>query len=371
MRTWIKYGVFLLVILVMIVWLGGFLSKKEKPGELSQKVAVIQGIETALVEKLEEVKSSYTGHVVADRKVEVSTRIMGRIKEVFVKEGQAVKEGQLLLSVDGEDIQAQLSAEHQIAQAEGALRSAIANYEAVKKTYDRYSVLLSEGAITQQEFDQIKAQYEAAKAQVEQAKAGVKAAQSQKQAVASNLKYANITSPVRGVVVQKGADAGDLAVPGSPVLVIEAPPYLFEVFLPERLINRVKLGEEYEVYLPTLGISLKGRVVELSPALDPVTKTFRVKLRLQEDRALRSGMYGNLLVPEKVVALLVPESSIVRRFDFTGVWVVRPDNTLELRFVKLGEKRGEKVEVLSGLKEGERIVIRGVERACEGCKVGG
>lgn len=82
-------------------------------------------------------------------------------------------------------------------------------------------------------------------------------------------------------------------------------------------------------------------------------------------------MYGSLLIPEKVEALLVPESAIVRRFDFTGVWVVKPDNTLELRFVKLGERRGNKVEVLSGLKEGERIVIQGIEKACEGCRVGG
>jgi multidrug efflux pump subunit AcrA (membrane-fusion protein) len=68
---------------------------------------------------------------------------------------------------------------------------------------------------------------------------------------------------------------------------------------------------------------------------------------------------------------MVPQSAIVRRFDFTGVWVVKEDNILELRFVRLGDTIGDKVQVLSGLKEGERVVIQGTEKACEGCKVGG
>ncbi|MEN3028834.1 MAG: efflux RND transporter periplasmic adaptor subunit, partial [Aquificaceae bacterium] len=217
----------------MVLWLGGFLTRKEKPGELSRQVITLQGLETGLVERVERVSSPYTGHVVADKRVEVATRVMGRIKGLFVKEGQSVRAGQMLLSIDGEDLQAQVSAmEYQSAQAEQALKSALANYEAVRKTFDRYSNLLKEGAITQQEFDQIKAQYESAKAQVEQARAGIKVVQSQRQAIASSLKYTSLTAPINGVVVQKNVDVGDLAVPGNPLLVVEAPPYLFEAFLP-------------------------------------------------------------------------------------------------------------------------------------------
>ncbi len=372
MKGWIKYAVFVLIILAMVVWLGGFFAKKEKPGEVSKEARTVQGISTGTVEKLSEVLSPYTGQIVADKRVEVSTRVMGKVKGVLVKEGDRVRAGQLLVSIDAEDIQAQTEAvNHQITQAEQALRSAIANYEAVKKTFERYSTLLKEGAITQQEFDQVKAQFESAQAQVEQARAGVRAVQSQKQAIGSNLKYANITSPINGYVVQKGVDVGDLAVPGHPLLVVEAPPYLFEAFLPERFVDRIKVGQEYEVSVSGLGKTLKGKVVEVSPALDPATRTFRVKVRLENVEGIKSGMYASLLIPERVDVLLVPESAIVRRFDFTGVWVVKPDNTLELRFVKLGEKRGDKVEVLSGLKEGERIVIQGIEKACDGCRVGG
>lgn len=370
MKSWIKYGIFLLIILAIVVWLGGFLTHKEKAGEVKKEKSIVEGLLEGKVEKVYQVESSYSGQVIADKRIEIATRIMGKVKGVYVEEGQRVKQGQLLLLIDGEDIKAQaLAVEGQIVQAEQALKSAIANYEAVKKTFDRYSTLLKEGAITQQEFDQVKAQYESAKAQVEQARAAIKAAQSQKDAIVSNLKYTNIKSPVNGYVVQKNVDLGDLALPGHPLVVIETPPYLFEVFLPERYIQKVKLGQEFKVLLQ--GRTLTGRVKELSPSIDPSTRTFRVKVALQDMEGLKSGMYGSLLLPEDVEVFLVPQSAIVKRFDFTGVWVVKPDRTLELRFVKLGKVRGDKVEVLSGLKEGERIVIKGIEKACEGCKIGG
>ena len=359
MKGWIKYVAFAFAMLLVILWLGGFFSHRERAGEVKKETATVGGLTVGSVEKVSEISSPYTGQIVADKRIEVSTRIMGKVKKVFVQEGQMVRPGQVLVEVDAQDIKAQVSAvNEQIAQAEQALKSAMANYEAVSKTFERYSRLLKEGAITQQEFDQIKAQYESAKAQVEQAKAGIRALQNQKQAV-------------EGYVAHKQVDVGDLAVPGQPLLVVESPPYLFEVFLPERFVGKIKVGQEYEVYVPSLGKNLRAKVKEVSSALDPATKTFRVKLELEQNKELRSGMYGSLLIPEKVEALLVPESAIVRRFDFTGVWVVKPDNTLELRFVKLGERRGDKVEVLSGLKEGERIVIQGIEKACEGCRVGG
>ncbi|MFN7065406.1 MAG: efflux RND transporter periplasmic adaptor subunit [Aquificaceae bacterium] len=372
MKGWIKYVLFLLIILAMVLWLGGFLAKRERAGEVQREKPVVENLRIGTVEKISEIETSYTGEVIADKRVEIATRLTGKVKGLYVEEGQAVRAGQLLAVIDAEDIIAQAGAiEGQIIQAQEGLKAAIANYEAVKKTYERYLNLLGEGAITQQEFDQVKAQFESSKAQVEQAKAGIGSLQSQRQAVLSNMEYANLVSPVGGYVVQKGVSLGDLALPGRPLFIIEAPPYLFEVFLPERYVGKVRLGEEFNLYIPSLDKGIKGRVKEVSPALDPTTRTLRVKLQLNGIEGIRSGMYGILLIPEKVEALLVPQSAIVKRFDFTGVWVVRPDKVLELRFVKLGEVRGDRVEVLSGLREGERIVIEGLQKACEGCKVGG
>lgn len=371
MKNWIKFGLFFAVIIIIIVWIGGFLGKKIGPKEVSKEPKFVSNLTIGQVEIQDEIESAFVGQIVADRRTEVSTKITGRVKDVYVKEGDHVQAGKLLLRLDGEEIEAQISSlEFQMYQAEQSLKSALANYEAIKKTFDRYSALLREGAITQQEFDQISAQLASAKAQVEQAKAGIKAVQQQRRAVASNLRYIAISAPFSGYVVSKSVNSGDLALPGRPLLILEAPPYLFEVYLPEKFVGRIDIGNRYKVFIPSLNRSFEGTVVELSPALDPTTKTFRVKLKLINATDVKSGMYGNLLIPEKKKVLLVPESAIVQRFDFTGVWVVKEDNTLELRYVKLGEKRGDKYEVMAGLKQGERIVVNGTERACDGCKIG-
>jgi len=369
MKGYLKYILFLVVILLSILWLGGFLRERIPTKEVVQEVRLIEGLEIGQVERLEQIDYAYTGTVVADKRAEVSSRLMGRVVSVSVKEGDCVGAGRLLVSLDARDIQSQVQAfEKQKEQAEFAYKSAMAHYEAIKKTYERYLNLLKESAITQQEFDQIKAQFESAKAQLEQARAGVEAVELQKNALAHNLSYANISAPFAGCVVSKMVDVGDLAVPGQPLIILESGPYKVEVFLPERYIKKVKVGDSFKVAVD--GRVLEGKVVEVSGAIDPATRTFKVKLSIPSD-GIRSGMLASVFIPEKGPVLLVPKSAIVKHFDFTGLWVVKEDNTLELRFVKLGEEINDKVQVLSGVEEGERIVINGVEKACQGCKVGG
>ncbi|WP_340694927.1 efflux RND transporter periplasmic adaptor subunit [Hydrogenobacter thermophilus] len=371
MMKYLKYLGFFTVISLVILWLAGVFSHRERSEEVKREVRIVNGLKIGKVKKAEEVQIGYVGNIVADSVAEISTRIAGKVTSVKVKEGQMVRKGQVLLTIDAGDILAQTKAvNEQIKQAEEAYKSALSNYEAVKKTYERYSSLLKENAVTQQEFDQIKAQYETAKAQVEQARAGIRAFQFQKQAVMSNLGYTTLKAPFNGYVAYKKVDVGDLASPGAPLLVIEKPPYKLEVSLPEEYVGKIKVGDIYPVYVEAIDKIVQGKVSEVSPSLDPTTRTFRIKLQLSEGD-LKSGMYAKLLLPEKLNVLLVPESAIFRRFDFTGVWVVKPDNTLELRFVKLGERRGNMVEVLSGLSADERIVTEGIERACDGCKIGG
>ncbi|MFN3813941.1 MAG: efflux RND transporter periplasmic adaptor subunit [Aquificaceae bacterium] len=372
MRKYAKYLGFIFIISLVVMWLAGVFERRERAEEIRPEAKKISGFKFATVERVDEVDVYYTGNVVADKVADISTRLMGVVKNVKVKEGDRVRSGQPLINIDGKDVEAQIKASNeQIRQAEEAYRAALAQHEATKKTYERYLSLLKEQAITQQEFDQIKAKYEASQAAIEQAKAAIRASQFQRQAIASNLSYTTLVAPFDGYVVAKNVDIGDMAAPGTSLLIIEKLPYKFEVNLPEVYVNRIKLGDSYEIYVDRLNREIKGTVVEVSPSLDPSTRTFKIKLLLEKADGLKSGMYARLLLPEKRKALLVPEGSIVRKFDFTGVWVVKQDNTLELRLIKLGEKRGDKWEVLSGLKEGEKIVVEGVEKACDGCRIGG
>ncbi len=373
MRAVIKYVVFLILpITVVILWLAGVFHPRLSAKEIELERKEVKGLEIGEVEVIERTKVSFAGTLIPSDRAEISTRLMGFVSYVGVREGEFVKRGELLLRIDPRDTKAQVEAARQgVVQAQKSYAAALANFEAAKKTYERYKRLLAEKAVTQHEFDMVEAKFKAARAQLEMAKSAIESARQRLKAVSSNVSYAEVRAPFDGYVVRKEVDVGDIARPGYPLLVMEKPPYRVQVSLPEKFLGRVKVGDRLETYVPSLGKSFSARVVEIEPSIDPSSRTFRIKAEVI-GKGVRGGLFARVFVDEPTKkTILIPRSAIYKRWDFTGVWVVKPDNTLELRFVRLGRRIGDKVEVLSGLSEGERIVVRGLEKACEGCKVGG
>jgi RND family efflux transporter MFP subunit len=169
------------------------------------------------------------------------------------------------------------------------------------------------------------------------------------------MSYAKVTAPFDGVVTRKLADVGDLAMPGKPLLEIEAPTSLrFEADLPEAILDRVKLGEKMPVRLAKV---IEGTVSEISPVADPVSRTFNVKLDLPPTEGLRTGQFGRVSVPvAEVKLLLVPQSAVLKRGQMELVFVAQ-NRKAALRLVKTGKVLEDRVEVLSGLEEGEQIIV--------------
>ncbi len=373
MKSFAKYFVFLILpVTVVVLWLAGVFHHRLSAKEVERPSKVVEGLSVEEVKVMDKTYVDYAGTVVPSDRAEISTRNMGYVSHIAVKEGDYVRKGDLLIRIDQRDTKAQVSAvREQVRQAEQRYASALANYNAIKKTYERYKNLLKEQAITQHEFDMVEAQYRSAKAQLEMAKSGIEMAKQHLKAVSTNLSYTEIRAPFSGYVVSKLADEGDIARPGYPLLIMEKPPYQVEFNLPERLLGKVKKGEKVRVYIPSLKKTAYAVIREIEPSVNPMSRTFKVKA-LINDKDVKGGLFARVFVEEKTKkTLLVPQSAIYKRWDFTGVWVVKEDGTLSLRFVRLGRKIGDQVEVLSGLKEGDRIVVRGLEKACEGCKVGG
>ena len=373
MRSFLKYVVFLVLpVTLVILWLSGAFHHRIDAKEVEPPTKTVSGIKVASVKVKDRSVLSFTGTIVPSDRAEISTRNMGYVVEVLVKEGDRVKKDQVLLRIDTKDVRAQIeSARQGVVQAQKNYEMAKANFEAVKKTYERFKKLLEEKAITQHEFDMIEAKFKSAKAQLESAKAGVEMAKRQLEALQNTLTYTEIKAPFDGFVVSKFVDKGDIARPGYPLLILEKPPYKVEVSLPERLYTQIRVGDKLTVYVPSLKKRLKATVVEKEASVDPMSRTFKVKALLQGD-GLKGGFFAKVFVEEKIKkTIVIPQKAIYRRWDFTGVWVVKPDGTLELRFVRTGRKFGNMVEVLSGLKEGEKVVVEGHERVCEGCRVGG
>ena len=277
------------------------------------------------------------GTVRSKQRAMVEAKVSGRVLEYSATPGALVKAGDVLARLDVQEINARLD------QAKAVLDQA-------KRDFDRQKQLIASNATTRQEYD-------AAEARVKVATAGLTEAETM-------LSYAKVTAPFDGVVTRKLADVGDLAMPGKPLLEIEAPTSLrFEADLPEAILDRVKLGEKMPVRLAKV---IQGTVSEISPVADPVSRTFRVKLDLPATDGLRTGQFGRVSVPvAEVKLLLVPQSAVLKRGQMELVFVAQHGKAA-LRLVKTGKGLEGRVEVLSGLEEGEQVIVSETAKLTDG-----
>jgi len=277
------------------------------------------------------------GTVRSKQRAVVEAKVSGRVLEYTATPGAMVKAGDLLARLDVQEIQAKVD------QARAMLDQA-------KRDFDRQKQLIASNATTRQEFD-------AADARVKIGTGAVSEAETM-------MSYAKVTAPFDGVVTRKLADVGDLAMPGKPLLEIEAPTSLrFEADLPEAILDRVKLGAKMPVRLAKV---IEGTVSEISPVADPVSRTFRVKLDLPQTEGLRTGQFGRVSVPvAEVKLLLVPQSAVLKRGQMELVFVAK-EGKAALRLVKTGKVLQGRVEVLSGLEEGEQVIVSETAKLTDG-----
>lgn len=295
------------------------------------------------------------GVLVAENQVQVASRLMGYIRAIDVVEGQTVKAGQRLFSVDPSDVQGQAEA------ARAGLQQAEDAYADARLEHERYAALYKEEAVTRQQLEKMKLQADLAAARVAQAKAGLSTANNQ-------LRYATVVSPIAGVVTQKLANAGDLAAPGKPLLVVENPGQLLvDTHVPEAVLARLKPGQTVEVEIDAQRV--KASVARFSPAADPVSHLFLVKLKVPAG-SYRSGQFVRVLFAlGEREALRVPVAAVVMRAGISGVFVVDAAGIARFRMVRTGEASDGQIEILSGLAAGERVVTTGAEALANGDKV--
>jgi RND family efflux transporter MFP subunit len=191
------------------------------------------------------------------------------------------------------------------------------------------------------------------------------------QAAEIALGETRITAPATGVVVDRRAEPGDLAVPGQPLLVLDDPrAYRLEAVVGESAVGRVQIGQTVPVVVDSLGRTLPGRVAEIIPAADPASRTVTVKLDLPADPGLRTGLFGRARFPAgERQALLIPLTALIERGQLTSTYVVDAQGVARLRLVTAGARYGDRVEILSGLDAGERIVVEGAPRLSDGASV--
>ncbi len=328
---------------------------KVMPGTAEVKRQAVTGVTLAEVHPAQVDEYYETSGTVRAKTISViASRVMGTVTSVKVKEGDRVHAGQVLMTIDDRDVAQRVKA------AEKAVEAAKQNKSLMDITYQRYKNLHDEKAISQQEIDQIETQKKVSDMEYERAKAMLAEAQ-------IYHGFTRISAPTSGVVTEKKIELGSMAVPGIPILTVEDNSYFrIEANVDERLSGKLKIGMPVDVIIDSIGQEAKGRITEIIPAVDPMSRTFLIKIDLKMP-SLKTGLYGKVLIPEgKREAILVPQKAIVEKGQLVGVYVVDDKGVITYRLIKAGKKYGEQIEVLSGLNGGEKIIVDGVEKAVDG-----
>jgi HlyD family secretion protein len=313
-----------------------------------------------------------TGTVRAITSSALSSRVMGYVREINVNPGDRVRAGQLLVVIDSRDLESALlqakaseqEAQSGVAEADNGIAAAQAQLTLARVTFDRMNDLFSKKSISNQEFDEAQARFRTAEANYKmavsrRAQLDSKIAQA-KQAVSSAAiahSYSEIRAPFAGIVIEKRAEAGQMATPGAPLLVVEqAGGYRVGAPVEESMLGSARLGQTVSVALDTTTQPLTARISEIVPSIDPTSRAFIVKATLPAHPTLRTGAFARLRIPRgSHSAILIPADAITRRGELENVFVA-DGQVARLRIVTVGDRRDAQSEILSGLHAGEKVI---------------
>lgn len=348
----------LIAILGFTLLLSGCGSQKTQQKAEKQHVPV----EVAQVEKRDIVyQTTITGTVSAEQDVNIIPKIPGKVELVKVDVGDRVKKGDVLLQLEQDEIRAQLKqAEAALAMAKAGKSTTQSQFENARVNLERMQKLYSEGAISKQQLEQAKLQLDSAnpesvEAQVKQAEAALESARFQ-------LENTVITSPISGIVTAITTEVGEMVSQTMPVArIVNMDLVYIESTVTENQVNYLEPGQEVKVTIEAVSAEpLTGKIVSISPAADLQTKTYPVKIELENGQHfIKPGMFAEVSLPlaEKNGVVAVPMSAIVERMGKTGVFVVE-DGKAVFREISKGLDNGEYVEV-TGIGEGEKLVVEG------------
>jgi RND family efflux transporter MFP subunit len=302
----------------------------------------------------------------------VSARIPGTVSVLHVREGDRVRKGQLLGQLDSQENVAQATgAVAAIDEARRGIEEAEARRKLADATFGRFKKLYDEQALTRQEFETRQTERDLAHQAVARAEARLRQTREASRAAGTMADYAKIVAPISGIIVAKPADLGATVFPGQPLMTIDDEgSYQLELAIPESQVRAVRAGTAVQVTIDALGTSFNARVTEVVPTSDPASRTFTAKVTLPQ-KGVRSGMFGrgSIALGSVVKGFLIPRSAVFERGALTAVWAVGSDETVRMRLIKTGRLQGDKIEILSGLADGDRIVTAGLEKVVDGARL--
>lgn len=326
-------GIFALIILFLLV--SGCPGSKIRPAATAEvqrgiPVGTTDAVFTVRVEQRSP-QIDVVGTVQARERTHLSARIPAYVKETLVSAGEQVSQGQTLIRLDDRELREQLAA------AEAGLRQAETEFERTRRLHEA-------DAATEQQLTAAETALNTARAGTEQMRV--------------MLTYAEIKAPYAGIISERTVETGDLANPGQVLVRMYDPTAMrLEVHVPVRFVDLITIGDELPVTLDWPGAAYTGVVAEMLSEIDALTRTRLVKLDLPEETAVLPGTFGRAWISGAAEdAIPVPQSAIVNAGQLALAYVVSEGYAVP-RLVKTGRTVGDTVDVLSGLADGDQILL--------------
>ena len=346
-RRWLwptlKVVVSLVALVLIVAAMSGWFHKKTDPGRTPQRIEPSQvdpvAVELRTVDRI----TPAIGTIRAVHETAVASRLLARVKEVNVTAGQTISQGEILVELDRADIDARImEADANVQAADAVLAQAASDLDNIKQ-------LREQGATTVRELS------DATRA-VDVAKANLSARRHSLDQTRSQAEYANVQSPIAGVVIEKYVEQGDMAQPGRTLVTLYDPDRLQLVAsVPERLAVRLKVGQSANVRVDAMDIICQGRISEIVPQAAATSRAMLVKVTGPCKAGVYSGMFGRLLIVDGTRQQLLVPATAVRRVGQLEFVQVLSGTTAAQRFIRTGETVGDKVEVLAGLAADEKV----------------
>jgi multidrug efflux pump subunit AcrA (membrane-fusion protein) len=394
-RTTLLVLAFVIMALIVAGFFLGYVPRQRRELVLAAESA--SGKEALPVVNVERVERSsgksslvLPGNIQAITEAPILARASGYIKKRNVDIGDRVTAGQVLAEIEAPELQQQIKqakaaidqAGSTIQQAEAALQQGKANANLAQVNAGRYKTLFGQGVVSRQEHETYQAQYEAQQANVQALEKAISAAQSNAAAAEANLArlnellgYQTVRAPFAGVITLRNVDAGALVNEGSTLLfrIAQTDRLRTYVNVPQADADSVRTGQKATLSIADFGgRTFTGLVTRTANALDPATRTLLVEIQVPNPAgALMPGMYTqvDLAVPRKNPPLVIPGDTLVVRSDGPQVAVVDAGGSVHFTKIQLGRDFGDRLEVLSGLEEGQQVAVNPGDAVREGGKV--
>ena len=395
---YIAGGICLVLLACMVYIYTGQTGKKDKVNmEKGNPLVEVYKVERADMMR----HIALSGQTVADAHITLAPKYSGRITAVQAKLGDHVKAGDVLMVQDTGDLdwsirQNQAAAQAAAADAVEAEATYNANYiktqhayEIERMKYERNAYLFSIGAISQETLDSVKEEYMTSKAAYEALDnqsdgSSMPASVASKQYTADKNSYAAkglekqredmyLIAPRDGVIGYRAAEVGALAAAGTKVFELVDNSHVYvDCSLSENDAAVLETGMDVDVTIDALGQSYTGKLVYVSPAMDDSAKTYTVRISLDEDKsAIKAGLFARSQIDilQRPQTLFVPKEAVINKNGRVTVFVVRPDQTVEERDVRIGLLNDTQEEIISGLADGDVVALSNQDRLKDGMTV--